>query len=113
MDQDLQMPEFKHLFNPIQIGPITLKNRIYSGGHVPAFAEGGFPTERYRLYHVEKAKGGVGLTIFGGSTSVAPNSPATEWSMIANRDDRIIPYYRELAEAVHAHGAKIMTQLTH
>src|SRR5262249_37808548 len=86
---------------------------IYSSGHVPAFAEGGHPRERYRLYHVEKAKGGVGLTIFGGSTSVHANSPATDWSMIANRDDGIIPFYRELAEAVHAHGARIMTQLTH
>src|SRR5438874_1293589 len=93
------MAEFKHLFTPIQIGGITLKNRIYSTGHVPAFAEDGYPKERYRLYHAEKAKGGVGLTIFGGSTSILDNSPATEWSMIANRDESIIPYYREMADA--------------
>src|SRR5262249_42679858 len=49
----------------------------------------------------------------GGSTSVHPSSPATAWSMIANRDDGIIPYYRDLAQAVHAHGAAVMTQLTH
>ena len=42
-----------------------------------------------------------------------PNSPATAWSILANHDDRIIPYYRKLAAAVHEHGAKIMTQLTH
>jgi mycofactocin system FadH/OYE family oxidoreductase 2 len=107
------MAEFKHLFTPIRIGSLTLKNRIYSSGHVPGFAEYGYPTERYRRYHVEKAKGGVGLTIIGGSTSVAANSPATEWSMIANRDESIIPCYRELADAVHAHDARIMTQLTH
>jgi N,N-dimethylglycine/sarcosine dehydrogenase len=107
------MSEFKYLFTPIQIGNVTLKNRIYSSGHVPAFAEGGYPKERYRLYHEEKAKGGVGLTICGGSTSVSENSPATEWSMIANRDDSIIPFYREMADAIHAHGAKVMTQLTH
>lgn len=107
------MAEFKYLYTPIQIGNITLKNRIYSTGHVPAFAVGGYPTERYRLYQMEKAKGGVGLTIFGGSTSVSPNSPATEWSMIANRDDSIIPYYQAMADAVHAYGAKVMTQLTH
>ncbi|MCI0428893.1 MAG: NADH:flavin oxidoreductase, partial [Nitrospiraceae bacterium] len=107
------MTQFKHLFTPIKIGSITLKNRIYSTGHVPAFAEGGYPKERYRLYHVEKAKGGVGLTIFGGSTSIMDNSPATEWSMIANRDESIIPYYQVMADAVHAHGAKLMSQLTH
>jgi mycofactocin system FadH/OYE family oxidoreductase 2 len=108
-----QMTEFKHLFMPIKVGSITLKNRIFSTGHVPAFAVGGYPTERYRLYQAEKAKGGIGLTIFGGSSSVAANSTAAEWSMVANHDDSIIPSYKEMADAVHAHGAKIMTQLTH
>jgi len=107
------MTQFKHLFTPVKLANITLKNRIYSTGHVPAFAEGGYPKERYRLYHVEKVKGGVGLTIFGGSTSIMDNSPATEWSMIANRDESIIPYYQEMADAVHFYGAKVMTQLTH
>jgi mycofactocin system FadH/OYE family oxidoreductase 2 len=105
--------QFRHLFTPITIGNVTLRNRIYSSGHIPGFAEHGLPTERYRRYQEEKAKGGVGLTIFGGSTSVSPSSPATEWSMIANRDDSIIPHYRAMADAVHGHGAKIMTQLTH
>src|SRR5581483_9142733 len=73
----------------------------------------GYPKERYQRYVAEKAKGGGGLVMFGGSTSVSENSPATEWSMIANRDDSIIPYYRQMAEAVHPHGAKIIPQLTH
>ena len=107
------MTAFEHLFTPITIGNVRLKNRIYSSGHIPAYAEDGYPGARYRDYHVEKAKGGVGLTIFGGSTSVMANSPATAWSILANHDDRIIPYYRKLAAAVHEHGAKIMTQLTH
>src|SRR5262249_20098486 len=107
------MAEFKYLFTPIRIGNVTLKNRIYSTGHVPAFAEGGYPTERYRLYHAEKARGGAGLTIFGGSTSILDNSPATEWSMIANRDDSIIPHYQQMAEAIHGYGGRVMTQLTH
>ena len=105
--------EFQHLFTPIQIGGVTLKNRIYTTGHVPAFAEGGYPKERYQRYVAEKAKGGGGLIMFGGSTSVSPNSPATEWSMVANRDDSIIPYYRQMADAIHPHGAKIISQLTH
>ena len=107
------MTAFKHLFTPITIGNVRLKNRIYSSGHIPAYAENGFPGQRYSDYHVEKAKGGVGLTIFGGSTSVTANSPATAWSILANRDDRIVPYYRKLAAAVHEHGGRIMTQLTH
>lgn len=107
------MPELRRLFSPIRIGTVTLRNRIASTAHAPAFAENGYPTERYRRYHVEKARGGAGLTIVGASTSVHPTSPATMWSMIANRDASIIPYYRELADAVHAHGTAVFTQLTH
>lgn len=107
------MTQFTHLFTPLKIKNVTIRNRLLSTGHVPGYAKGGYPVEQYRLYHVEKAKGGIGLTIFGGSTSVAWDSPATEWSMIANRDDSIIPYYQQLADAVHEHGAKIFTQLTH
>jgi len=61
----------------------------------------------------EKAKGGAGLVMFGGSTSVHPRSPGSEWVMIVNRDERIIPYYQQMADAIHAYGAKTFTQLTH
>jgi 2,4-dienoyl-CoA reductase-like NADH-dependent reductase (Old Yellow Enzyme family) len=46
-------------------------------------AEGGRPTERLRLYHAAKARGGCALTIVGGSSSVHP-SPAAAWKQIAN-----------------------------
>ena len=107
------MTTFQHLFQPLRIKNIVLRNRIFSTGHVPGYAKDGYPTEQLIRYHAEKAKGGLALTIIGGSTSVDWDSPATEWSMIANRDDSIIPYYQKIADAVHAHGAKIFTQLTH
>lgn len=66
---------FQHLFTPFQLRNVILRNRIASTGHLEACAEGGKITERYIQYHVQKAKGGVGLTIFGGSPSVHPNSP--------------------------------------
>ena len=37
------------------------------------------PAESYRLYHVEKAKGGIGLTMIGGSAVVAPDSPQARY----------------------------------
>ena len=109
----MTVDRLERLFSPIRIGMVTLRNRIASTAHAPAFAENGYPTERYRRYHVEKAKGGAGLTIVGASTSVHSTSPATMWNMIANRDDTIIPHYRALADAIHAHGAAVFTQLTH
>jgi len=105
--------EFRHLFTPLQVGGLTLKNRIFSTGHAEAMAEDGKAGPRLRAYHEAKARGGAALTIIGGSTSVHPSSPASAWNMIANHDDSVIPGYRSLAEAVHRHGCRVMSQLTH
>src|SRR3989442_13421024 len=104
---------FRSLCTPVRVGAVTLGNRIYSSAHAEAMAEGGRPTERLRHYHEAKARGGCALTIFGGSTSVHPSSPAAAWRQIANHDDSIIPGYRAIAEAVHRHGCLVFTQLTH
>src|SRR5438067_3369711 len=105
--------ELRALFTPIQVGALTLENRIYSSGHAEAMADGGRPTERLRRYHEAKARGGCALTIFGGSSSVHPSSPAAAWKQIANHDDSIVPAYRALADAVHRHDCLVFTQLTH
>jgi len=105
--------ELRALFSPIQVGSVTLKNRIYSSGHAEAMAEGGRPGDRLTRYHAAKARGGCALTIFGGSSSVHRSSPAAAWKQIANHDDSIIAPYRALADAVHAHGCLVFTQLTH
>src|SRR5919201_6823176 len=105
--------EFTSLFTPIAVGALTLKNRIYSSGHAEAMAENGRPTERLRRYHEAKARGGCALTIFGGSSSVHPSSPAAAWKQIANHDDAVIPGYRAIADAVHRHDCLVFTQLTH
>jgi dimethylglycine catabolism A len=105
--------ELRALFSPIRVGGLTLKNRIYSSGHAEAMAENGRPGDRLTRYHAAKARGGCALTIFGGSSSVHPSSPAAAWKQIANHDDSIIPAYRALADAVHAHGCAVFTQLTH
>jgi len=105
--------EFHSLFTPVKVGRLTLKNRIYSSGHAEAMAEGGRPNERLQRYHEGKARGGCALTIFGGSSSVHPSSPAAAWKQIANHDDSIIPAYRAIADAVHRHDCLVFTQLTH
>ena len=56
--------EFKHLFSPIQIGSMTVRNRMYSSPHYPiAYVDRltGLPTERLIDYWVGKAKGGIGM----------------------------------------------------
>ena len=54
---------YPHLFAPITINRLTLRNRIISTAHAEVYAENGLPGERYIRYYEEKAKGGVGLCI--------------------------------------------------
>lgn len=108
-----EVESFRYLFTPFSLGNLRLKHRIVSTGHAEAMAEDGKPGARLSAYHEAKARGGVALTIIGGSTSVHPSSPASAWNMIANHDDSIIPGYRTVAEAVHRHDCRIMSQLTH
>ncbi len=100
------------LLQPFALKHLTLRNRIMSTAHEPAYSEDGLPTDRYRLYHVEKAKGGIGLTMTAGSAVVAPDSPAAFGNLHAYRDE-IVPWLRRLSDECHEHGAAVMIQLTH
>src|SRR3989442_6810191 len=104
--------EFRALFTPVRVGSVTLKNRIYSSGHAEAMAESGRPTARLARYHEAKAQGGCALTIFGGSSSVHPSSPAAAWKQIANHDDSIIPAHPAVPHAVHPPDSPVFTPPT-
>lgn len=105
---------FDALFKPIQIGSQTIRNRVVSTAHAEVHAtDGGMTTERYIKYYEEKAKGGCGLCICGGSSIVSIDSPQGWWSSVNLSTDRIIPHFQNLADAVHKHGGKIMIQITH
>lgn len=100
------------LLRPLELGPLRLRNRILSTAHAPALAEAGHPRDRYRAYHVEKARGGVALTMIGGSTNVSPDSPSVFGQLYAG-DDGILPWFRKLTDDVKTEGAAVMCQLTH
>ncbi len=93
------------LLDPFLLKHLTLRNRIVSTSHAPNYVEDGHPRDRYRLYHEEKAKGGVALTMIGGSTNIAPDSPSVFGQLYAG-DDSIIPWFRKLTDGVHAHGRR-------
>jgi len=100
------------LLQPYRLKHLSLRNRFLSTAHEPAYTEEGLPKERYRLYHREKARGGLALTMIGGSSIVAPDSPAA-FGNIRLWDDEVVPWLRELADEVHEAGAAVMIQLTH
>lgn len=100
------------LLSHFQLKHLTLRNRIMSTAHAPSFQENGHPRDQYRLYHEEKAKGGVALTVIGGSTNIAPDSPSVFGQLYAGDDD-IIPWFQKLTDGVRSHGAAVMCQITH
>jgi 2,4-dienoyl-CoA reductase-like NADH-dependent reductase (Old Yellow Enzyme family)/thioredoxin reductase len=105
-------PSSDPLMQPFTLRHLTLKNRVMSTSHAISYVEDGMPKERYQLYHEEKAKGGLALTMFGGSSNVAPDSPSV-FSQIYVAEDRIIPHLQEFSERIHAHDCALMIQLTH
>jgi len=104
--------EHDPLLQPLRLKGLVLKNRIMSMSHATRYEEDGKPQERYQLYHEEKAKGGIALTMFGGSSNVAVDS-ASVFGQLYVGDDGIIPYFEQLARRVHRHGAALMCQITH
>ena len=100
------------LFAPLTIGHLRLRNRIMSTSHAPAYAEDCMPKERYRRYHEEKARGGLALSMFGGSSTVSIDSPPP-FGQIDLGEDRVIPWLQSFAEGVHRHDCATMIQITH
>ena len=103
---------YEALFEPFELKHLTLKNRIISTPHGPAYADNGMPAERYQRYHEEKVKGGLGLTMFGGSSNVSIDSPSLFGQLDVATDD-IIPHFQSFSERIHRHGGALMCQITH
>jgi 2,4-dienoyl-CoA reductase-like NADH-dependent reductase (Old Yellow Enzyme family)/thioredoxin reductase len=100
------------LLQPYQLKHLTLRNRIMTTSHEPAYPEDGMPKDRYRAYHEERAKGGIALTMTAGSAAVSKDSPPAFNNILAYKDE-VVPWIKRMTDGVHEHGAAIMIQLTH
>ncbi|GGO53573.1 2,4-dienoyl-CoA reductase [Roseovarius pacificus] len=100
------------LLAPFALGKLNLRNRIVSTSHASMKDDGGMPGERYQAYHEEKARGGLAMTMIGGSAMVSRDS---SWGggQLDMSDDRIVPYLQSLSARIHAQGAAVMTQISH
>lgn len=106
------MAAYDALLEPLSIRHLALRNRIVSTSHAPAYAEDAMPGERYQLYHLEKAKGGIGMTMFGGSSTVSLDCPAT-FGQLDVSTDRVVPHFETFSRRIHDAGAALMCQITH
>ncbi|WP_306152153.1 NADH:flavin oxidoreductase [Roseovarius sp. MMSF_3281] len=100
------------LLQPFQIKGVNFKNRIISTSHASMLDDSGVPGERYIRYHEEKARGGLAMTMIGGS---AMSSVDSSWGggQIDLAGDSVIPHLQHLSQRIHAHGAKVMSQVSH
>lgn len=107
------MPHYEHLFTPIQIGNMTVPNRIC---HVPTDVSSsnadGSVSERDIHHHSQIAKGGAGLIIVGATSPDGKTGRPTVTGLVADSDS-CIPGLARLAEGMHKYGAKCVVQLQH
>ena len=104
--------QFKRLFDPINIGPMTLKNRFVMAPMGTVFSRDVNEAHERRLaYYEARAKGGVGMIIVEAS-AVDPKSVMIP-GMIGNYDDEFLPLLKRYADNIKKHGAKAVIQLAH
>ncbi|TIS55670.1 NADH:flavin oxidoreductase [Mesorhizobium sp.] len=100
------------LLSPFRLKKLEFRNRVISTSHASMLDESGMPLERYQRYHEEKARGGLAMTMIGGSAMTSPDS---SWGggQLNLSTDEIIPHLQSLARRIHQHGVAVMSQVSH
>lgn len=102
---------FELLLQPLDLGPITLRNRVMMGSMHTGLEDRAYDIQRLAAYFAERARGGVGLIVTGG---YAPNRRGTLLPAGAKLTNRVeARRHRRVTDAVHSHGAHILLQILH
>ncbi|MCE0761592.1 mycofactocin system FadH/OYE family oxidoreductase 2 [Pseudonocardia kujensis] len=99
------------LHEALRAGRLTLRNRLVFTAHLTGYATDGLPTREHAAYYAARAAGGAGMVITE-EHSVHPHDRPYE-KLIRGHDPAVLPGYRALTDAVHAHGAVVLAQLNH
>ena len=102
--------QYTRLFTPIQIGSMTLKNRVVMPAMHHLYTENGYATPRFNEYYWKRVEGGAGLIIVGSCRFDGYGAKANSMSLA---DDSTIPGWQEFTQGVHARGGKVAVQLYH
>jgi 2,4-dienoyl-CoA reductase-like NADH-dependent reductase (Old Yellow Enzyme family)/thioredoxin reductase len=99
------------LFSPLELGPVTIPNRVVSTSHQTTLVHDHLPTDDLIAYHRARAAGGAGLIVIEATAihSTGLLTPHTVGGYLPE----IVPAYRRLADAVHEHGTRLFCQLFH
>jgi len=103
--------KYPHIFEPLDLGFTTLKNRILMGSMHTGLEEEKNSLERISAYYAERAKGGVGLIITGG---ISPNIQGWTGPFSARMSsEKHAKHHQRITKAVHDEGGKICMQILH
>ena len=102
---------YRYLWSPLQLGPVTVRNRIVFSAHLTNYALGGRPTEQHAAYYAARAAGGAGLVITEEHSTHPTDWPYEKLIHGFRRD--VIPGYRAITEAVHRHRVPVFAQINH
>src|ERR1700683_5053866 len=102
---------YRHLFTPLRLGPVTVANRIVFAAPLTNYDAGGTHNGQPTAYYAARAAGGAGLII----TEEHSTHP-TDWpyeKLIHGFNPAVVPGYRRITDAVHAHDVPIFAQINH
>jgi mycofactocin system FadH/OYE family oxidoreductase 2 len=102
---------YRRLFSPLRVGPLTLRNRVVFCAHLTNYASGGLPSPQHAAYYAARAAGGAGLIITEEHVTHRTDWPYEK--VIQGYRPEVIPGYRRITDAVHAHGVPVLAQLNH
>jgi len=105
------MTPYSNIFQPLELRHRRLDNRVVFGAHTANMSDMGLPGERHRGYYEERALGGAAMIVVE-PMPVHATAVLTRGNF-RHCDDAVIPHFRKLTDAVHAHGTTILQQLYH
>ena len=104
--------KYPHLFSPVNIGKVTLRNRVVMAAMGMSQSDQGFVNQAVLNHYAARAKGGVGAVVVEVTCVDAPLGLNTKGMLVID-DDKYIPGMTQLAEVIHAGGAKAFLQISH
>jgi mycofactocin system FadH/OYE family oxidoreductase 2 len=102
---------YRYLWTPIELGPVTVRNRIVCAAHLTNYARDGRPTEQHAAYYAARAAGGTGLIVTEEHSTHPTDWPYEKLIHGFHRD--VIPGYLRITDAVHRHRVPIFAQINH
>ncbi len=102
---------YNHIFKPIQLGHLTLKNRIVFGAHTTNMSVNGFPSDQHIAYYQERAMGGAAMIVV--EPMPVHSAAVLTRGNFRHSDDAVIPYFAKLTDVIHEHNSIAIQQLYH